>query len=110
MVLRPTLLGTSEPFTGEQLRAAPLRSIPRPSRLLAPLPELKPERAQKALETLGLDTAADLLEHLPHRHEDRREASHVRDLVPGEPASVVVEVSSIRTRPAFRRRGMMLVE
>ncbi|HEX8101570.1 MAG TPA: DEAD/DEAH box helicase, partial [Solirubrobacteraceae bacterium] len=75
--------------------------IPRPSRLDAPL-EVTPARAAKAAEALGLLTVGDLLEHLPR---DRREARTIAALVPGEAATVVVEVRTISSRPV-RRRGM----
>src|SRR5205085_4886771 len=44
----------------------------------------------------------DLLEHLPY---DRREARTIATLAPGESATVVAEVRTIRSRPV-RRRGM----
>lgn len=64
------------------------RSLPRPSRLATAV-EIKPARAQKALDALGLDTIGGLLEHLPFRHEDRREARSISDLAAGEDATVV---------------------
>jgi ATP-dependent DNA helicase RecG len=84
----------------EALLAAPVRS-PRPSCLAAPL-ELKPPRMAQAAASLGLHTVGNLLEHLPR---DRREARTIAALSPGEQATVVVEVRSIRARPV-RRRGM----
>ncbi|HEY8866579.1 MAG TPA: ATP-dependent DNA helicase RecG [Solirubrobacteraceae bacterium] len=63
---------------------------------------MTPAPAAKGAEALGLHTVGDLLEHLPH---DRREARTIAALVPGESATVVVEVRSIRSRPV-RRRGM----
>src|SRR6185437_12291925 len=51
---------------------------------------------------LELHTVGDLLERLPR---DRREGRTVATLVPGEAATVVVEVRSIRSR-SVRRRGM----
>ncbi len=59
-------------------------------------------KAARAASALGLDTVADLLEHLPR---DRREARAVAQLAPGEAATVVVQVRSISSRPV-RRRGM----
>lgn len=96
----PTHLASREPLGREQLAEAPVR-WPRPSALEAPL-ELSGPRAAKAATTLGLATVGDLLEHLPR---DRREARTVADLVPGESATVLVEVRSISVRPV-RRRGM----
>src|SRR6185312_184566 len=55
-----------------------------------------------AAQTLGLNTIADLLEHLPR---DRREARAVAEVEAGESATIVVQVRSIASRPV-RRRGM----
>src|SRR5438874_7815046 len=87
-------------FEREGLESAPVR-YPEPSRLGRPL-KLRGQKAQHAAETLGLHTVGDLLEHLPR---DRREARTVAALVPGEIATVVVEVRAITSRPV-RRRGM----
>ena len=83
--------------------AAPLRSIPRPSRLRAPL-GLR-GRAAEAARTLGLETVGDVLEHLPDRHLDREERT-LASLVPGEEATVGVVVKGVDTRPMRRRRGV----
>src|SRR4051794_17158900 len=88
-------------LTPAQLAEAGVRSLPRPSALAVPL-EVVPARAAEAAAALGLHTVGDLLEHLPR---DTREARSVADLLPGEPATVVVEVRAIAARPV-RRRGM----
>jgi ATP-dependent DNA helicase RecG len=95
-----TAFGSSRALAESELSAAPIR-YPRPSRLAAPL-EVDGPKAAKAAEALDLHTVGDLLEHLPR---DRREARSVAQLVPGEVATVVVEVRSIASRPV-RRRGM----
>jgi len=79
---------------------APVR-WPRPSALGAPL-VVTPAKSGTAAQALGLHTVGDLLLHLPR---DRREARTVAALVPGEQATVVVEVRGIASRPV-RRRGM----
>jgi ATP-dependent DNA helicase RecG len=84
----------------EELLGAPIR-WPRPQRLSEPL-RLAGPKAQHAAEVLGLHTVADLLEHLPR---DQREARTVADLMPGDSATVIVEVQSISSR-SVRRRGM----
>ncbi len=104
---RWSAFAATRPLSEAELRLAPLR-YPRPSRLRAPL-QIKPARAARAAVTLGLETVGDLLEHLPHRHEDRREARAVASLRIGEEATVIVDVRAIRTRPT-RRRNMSLVE
>jgi ATP-dependent DNA helicase RecG len=80
-----------------------LRSIPRPSRLRAPL-GLR-GRASEAAATLGLETVGDVLEHLPDRHLDREERT-LASLAPGEEATVGVVVRGVDTRPMRRRRGV----
>ena len=98
--MAPTAFATSEPLEPSELEAAPVR-YPRPSRLRAAL-TLDGAKAQRAAETLGLETVGDLLLHLPR---DRREARAVAELVPGDSATVVVQVRSISSR-SVRRRGM----
>ncbi len=99
-VVEPIAFGTTERLTAAQLAAAPVR-YPRPEALAAPL-EVRPPKAAKGAEALGLRTVGDLLEHLPR---DRRQARTIAELQPDEVATVVVEVRSITTRPV-RRRGM----
>jgi ATP-dependent DNA helicase RecG len=79
---------------------APFRA-PRPSRLATEL-HANHEKAQNALEALGLHTVGDLLEHLPR---DRREGATIGSLQVDQTATVIVEVGSIRSR-TVRRRGM----
>jgi ATP-dependent DNA helicase RecG len=95
----PAFARTNEPELW--VRDADPVHYPRPSRLEAPL-ELDGARAKHGAELLGLLTVGGLLSHLPR---DRREARAVAQLVPGEVATVVVEVRSISSRPV-RRRGM----
>jgi ATP-dependent DNA helicase RecG len=90
-------------LTPAEALAAPLRSMPRPSRLEVPLD--LPRDAAEAAAALGLETVADLLEHLPHTHRDRRGKSRVADLRVGEEATVEVVVRSVAVRPMRRRRG-----
>src|SRR5215213_5407388 len=98
----PMQFASAEPFDDATLSQAPVR-LPRPSRLERPLPasDLGP-RAARALDTLGLHTVGDLLEHLPRA---RGEARTVAALQNGETATVLVEVRKIDTR-SVRRRGM----
>ena len=97
----PFSFASSAPLGADELRAEGGPRLPRPSLLAAPL-ELKPAPAAKGAERLGLLTVGDLLEHLPR---DRSQARTIAELAPGEVATVVVEVRSIRSRPV-RRRGM----
>jgi ATP-dependent DNA helicase RecG len=98
----PVQFATAEPLSANEIAGAPVH-LPRPSSLQRPLPtaDLGP-RAARALETLGLHTVGDLLEHLPRA---RGEARTVATLQHGETATVLVEVRKIDTR-SVRRRGM----
>jgi ATP-dependent DNA helicase RecG len=91
---------STQALTRAELLAAPVR-CPRPSRLERPLegPTGKPAEGLRKLE---IETVGALLEHLPR---ERREARSVAELLPGEQATVAVEVQSIAARPV-RRRGM----
>ncbi len=95
-----TAFATSRALEHPELEQAPVR-YPRPSRLSEPL-KLQGAKAERAAASLGLLTVGDLLAHLPR---DRREARAVAELVPGENATVVVEVRTIASR-SVRRRGM----
>ena len=75
---------------------------PHPERLREALDVPGGPKAAEAAESLGLHTVRDLLFHLPR---DTGEARTVATLVPGETATVLVEVRSITSRPV-RRRGM----
>jgi ATP-dependent DNA helicase RecG len=96
----PTAFASTDELDDATLLDAPVRWA-RPSELDAEL-QVRPARAAEAAATLGLHTVGDLLEHLPR---DRRAARTVGELVPGEAATVVVEVRAITSRPV-RRRGM----
>lgn len=61
------------------------------------------------LEAKGLATVADLLSYVPFRYEDRRNVKAVRELAPGEMATVIVEVLSARVS-GLRRRDLGLFE
>ncbi|MEA2450338.1 MAG: ATP-dependent helicase RecG, partial [Thermoleophilaceae bacterium] len=97
---------TGEPLSHEDLAAAPLRSLPQPSRLLAEV-EVKPKRAAVAAEALGLDTVGRLLDHFPREHADRREAADIAALPVGEDVTVVAQVRRISSR---RSRGRLTVQ
>jgi ATP-dependent DNA helicase RecG len=95
-----TAFATSDPLDPATLWDARVR-YPRASKLRAPL-EFDGPKAQRGADTLGLATVGDLLLHLPR---DRREARAVAELMPGDSATVVVQVRSISSR-SVRRRGM----
>jgi len=98
----PMRFASAEPLTSAEIAQALVR-LPRPSQLEQPLSthDLGP-RAARALDTLGLRTVGDLLEHLPRA---RGEARTIATLQRGETATLLVEVRRIDTR-SVRRRGM----
>jgi ATP-dependent DNA helicase RecG len=96
----PHAFGARASLSREQLARAPVH-VPRPSRLQRP-PAAQSRRVAAALQALEISSVSDLLEHLPG---ERRETCQLRDLRRDEPATVAVEVRSIRTR-RLRRRGV----
>jgi ATP-dependent DNA helicase RecG len=91
---------TTRELSRQEMIDAPVR-WPRPSRLQTPLQAAAGKMAE-GMETLGLRTVGELLEHLPR---DSREARTVLALRPGEQATVAVQVRAIGAR-SVRRRGM----
>ncbi len=61
------------------------------------------------LEAKGLKTVEDLLTYAPFRYEDRSNVKPVRQLSPGEMATVLAEVRSAKVS-GFRRRNLGLFE
>lgn len=57
------------------------------------------------LEAKGLSTVADLLSYPPFRYEDRSNVKSIRQLAPGEMATVVAEVSSVKSTGVRRIKG-----
>ncbi len=104
-------LGSGEPLARADLLAAQLRTVPRPSRLGAPLTKLRgagPKLAALAAG-IGLETVGDVLEHVPRGHRDRSQVRTLGELRLGEEATVFVEVRSAHARPT-RRRNLRIVE
>jgi ATP-dependent DNA helicase RecG len=61
------------------------------------------------LEAKGLKVVEDLLQYAPFRYEDRSNVKPIRDLAPGEMATVLAEVRSAQVS-GFRRRNLGLFE
>ena len=59
-------------------------------------------RVAEMLAAKGIQTAEDLLYHLPFRYEDRQNPRSLDELKPGETASVIAEV---RGSALLRTRG-----
>src|SRR5215470_15222484 len=79
--------------------------------LTTPLTYVKgigPARAAM-LETKGLTTVEDLLGYVPFRYEDRSNMKTVAQLAPGEMATVITEVRSVKMS-GFKRRSLGLFE
>jgi len=107
----PRALGTGERREAGDLLAAPLRSVPRPQRLTAPLSSIRGVGAKLAAAAarIGLHTLGDLIENVPHTYGDLAEITDVAELRIGERATIRVEVRSARVRPT-RRRNLRIVE
>jgi len=106
----PRALASGEPLERERLLTAPLKSMPRPSVLDAPITKLRgagPKLAAAA-EEMGIASLGDLLRHLPHGYRDRAEPVALAELRLGEEATVEVEVVSAKVRPTRRRRLTIL--
>src|SRR5919106_3871620 len=107
----PREFATGEEQDRERLRAAPLRTRPRASRLGAGIATLRgagPRLAEAASE-LEVDSLGDLLWHVPHGYRDRTTLSEIADLRLGQEATVIGEVRTVRLRPT-RRRGLTILE
>jgi ATP-dependent DNA helicase RecG len=72
---------------------------------LTALPGVGPARARSLRESLGLRTVADLLRHVPRRHEDRSRIMPVAAAVPGAVATLrgtVLDLRDTAVRPGLR--------
>ena len=106
----PRAVATGEVLEPERLLEAPLKSMPRPSILDAPITKLKgagPKLAAAASE-MGIESLGDLLRHVPHSYRDRANPVGLGDLRLGEEATVEVEVAGAKLRPTRRRRLTIL--
>lgn len=79
--------------------------------LETPLSALGPITGRRAEILLrhGLQTLGDLLWRLPFRHEDRSRVTTVGEIRPGDTATLLLEVASVR-RLATHRRGFTVLE
>src|SRR2546421_388348 len=55
------------------------------------------------LAKMGIQTAGDLLRHLPRRYEDRTNFRRIKDLIPGECATVHGRVIDAQLVPTSRK-------
>ncbi len=106
----PRAFATGDAQERDRLRDAPLRSLPRPSRLDAAIQSLRgagPRLAATARE-IGIETVGDLLWHLPHSYRDRTSLREVASLKLGGEATLLVEVRKATLRRPRRRRLTIL--
>src|SRR5262245_40441531 len=109
-VYAPRALGSGDPLGRQRLVAAPLKTLPRPSILEAPITTLRgagPKLSAAAAE-MGIASIGDLLRHLPHGYRDRADPVGIAALRLGEEATVEVEVIRAKVRPTRRRRLTIL--
>ncbi len=69
---------------------------------------LAPATAGPLAKAFGIETVGDLLEHLPRRYLKRGELTDLRDLRPGEHATVSVDVTALNSRYLPHRRLQLL--
>jgi len=101
---------TPRPFAGDPGLAGSAPRRPDPALWRAPvgrIPGVRPALAERA-HAWGLETVADLLLHVPARHEPYGDAQTIAGLVPGTEATVRVVLNSIGVVPT-RRRGLVMV-
>jgi len=63
----------------------------------------------KKLKKLGITTVKNLLYHLPHRYEDFSNLSKIKNLKPGQTATIRGKILQIRTTKTYKKR-MFLTE
>jgi ATP-dependent DNA helicase RecG len=109
-VFAPRALGSGRPLERVELLDAPLKTLPRPAILDAPITKLRGAgpKLSAAAEEIGIGCLGDLLRHLPHGYRDRAEPVRLADLRLGEEATVEVEVIRANVRPTRRRRLTIL--
>jgi ATP-dependent DNA helicase RecG len=67
-------------------------------------------RSAQALEKVGVESLLDLLMYYPRRYIDRTREARIRDLAPGEEATVLARVVSVASRATRGRRRMVVAE
>src|SRR3954462_13590292 len=101
----PRAFATGETLEPAELLEAPLKAMPRPSILDAPITKLKgagPKLAEAAAG-MGISNLGDLLRHLPHSYRDRANPVGPVNVGLGEWALCAVEFKGAKLRPTRRR-------
>src|SRR5438045_789632 len=99
----PTLRSTVE---GRSAPCVSIRSVLRLSEEVKFVRGVGPH-VSEMLKAKGIETAEDLLYHLPFRYEDRQNPRSLDELKPGDTASVIAEV---RGAMLMRTRKMPIFE
>ena len=105
-------LGSGDPLAAEDLRAAPLRSLPcpQPARCADHRASRRgPQAGRGGGRARDRDARRRAARTFRTRHRDRAEPRELSSLRIGEQATVEVEVRSVRLRRT-RRRGLTIVE
>ncbi|MGI8462160.1 MAG: ATP-dependent DNA helicase RecG [Solirubrobacterales bacterium] len=107
----PRAIGSGDSQDRKAIAAAPPRSMPRPSRLEAPISSLKGAgpKLSAAAQAIGIETLGDLLANVPHSHDDRSERTPIADLPLGAPRTIEATIRSASVRPT-RRRNLRILE
>ncbi len=77
--------------------------------LIAKLPRLQPQVAKK-FALLDLHTLWDCLFYFPFRHEDWRQQVQISDIVVGQDVTIAASIVSVKSRPAWHRRGTTITD
>ena len=110
-IWRPRAIGSGEDLSDRRtLLEAPViwpdrQILDRP---LSTLKGVGPKMAAAAEQDLGIETLGDLLRHLPRLHRNLIEVTPLREVKPGEEATVAVEVRAAKVRPTRKRRLTIL--
>lgn len=59
---------------------------------------------KKALKRVGINTVHDILFYFPSRYSDISELHFIRELIPGETATILGKVTSAKTKKSFRTK------
>ena len=62
------------------------------------------EKQKKALHKLNIFSVSDLLFHFPARYSDISEIKKIKDLIPGENATIYGKVSNLKTKKGYRSK------
>lgn len=98
----------------EKPEPPPKKLSPRELRIIKELAALETEvqyvkgvgpRLAERLSRLGIETVDDLLYHLPARYEDRRDMKKIREVAPGERATVLAEIVACGAALGRNRRS-----